>query len=273
MGSRCEPSPNCRKHRMRLPERQVTVTPAFAVRQKPVMISATDHPSRSCPRTMQSKIIASLQVLPQQVYNGRHIEHGRNSSVIAGRMTWRHFGRHTGRGKSQHLTSPDKTSLAELGRYPLQIHFWQHILRFHNKLLRLGSWKLAVFASYGCDDEASALRPQLSAFFDTQPGRLHTCSPVDVTDIVERKKERHRAAFLASDLRSVTSYKSFHPAHAYAQYLSSVRCLVTKYSVCNKFRTVELGIWVAYTAAYCPCAVCAHCLTMISNMQGLDCSY
>ena len=76
--------------------------------------------------------------------------------------------------------------------------------------------KLASLIGVHFDDEASAWRPQ--------PGRVRTHSPVDSSDIVEREKARHRAAFLASDLHTVTLYRTFHPAHAYAQYLTSVRC-------------------------------------------------
>ena len=61
--------------------------------------------------------------------------------------------------------------------------------------------------------------------------------------IVERENERHRAAFLASDLRSVTLYRTFHPAHAYAQYLSSVRCLSNRRLI-SRFRSGCHGLHV-----------------------------
>ena len=136
--------------------------------------------------------------------------------------------------------------LAELGRYPLQIHFWQQILRYHNRFFKLDSVRLskvAKLAGTHFDSEAPAWRPQLSAFLDTQPGRLRASSPVDVAEIVEREKERQRAAYLASDLSSVTQHRTFHPAHAYAQYLSSVRCLSNKRLI-SRFRSGCHGLHV-----------------------------
>ena len=136
--------------------------------------------------------------------------------------------------------------LAELGRHPLQIHFWQQILRYHNRFFKLDSVRLskvAKLAGTHFDSEAPAWRPQLSAFLDTQPGRLRASSPVDVAEIVEREKERHRAAYLASDLSSVTQHRTFHPAHAYAQYLSSVRCLSNKRLI-SRFRSGCHGLHV-----------------------------
>ena len=36
--------------------------------------------------------------------------------------------------------------LAEFGRYPLQIHFWQQVLRYHNRVLKLDNSRLVKIA-------------------------------------------------------------------------------------------------------------------------------
>ena len=120
-------------------------------------------------------------------------------------------------------------------------------MRYHNRIFQLDSLKhlskLAKLLGTYFDDEAAAWRPQLSAFLDTQPGRVRACSPVDVSDIVEREKERLKATFLASDLKSVALYRTFHPAHAYAQYLSIVRCLSNRRLI-SRFRSGCHGLHV-----------------------------
>jgi len=49
--------------------------------------------------------------------------------------------------------------LAELGRFPLQIHFWQQILRYHHKTMGLDSTRLVTLAmmdgfTFGADQSA-----------------------------------------------------------------------------------------------------------------------
>ena len=100
--------------------------------------------------------------------------------------------------------------LAKLGRCPLQTHSWQQVLRYHNSFFKLHSVRLskvAKLAGTNFDSKASAWRPQLTALFDTQPGRSRASPPVDAADIVERETERRRAAFLASNLSSATLLK------------------------------------------------------------------
>ena len=145
----------------------------------------------------------------------------------------------------------DKTAndivLAELGRYPLQIHFWQQIMRYHNRFLKLSTVthlsKTALIAGSQFDSDVAAWRPQFRAFLETQPGQLRVFSELDISAIVDREKARHRAAVCASELSSVTVHRTLHPEYEYAQYLSQVRCLSNRRLI-SRFRSGCHGLHV-----------------------------
>ncbi len=127
--------------------------------------------------------------------------------------------------------------LAEFGRYPLQFHYWQQILRFHNRALRMPSEtprlvqlaliEGAVLQDEGQVSEASTAknwRRSLGAFLSTQPGHPRSFTIPDVPTIVDGLKERYQSALYADDEHSsLALYKSLHPEYKYAQYLSSVQ--------------------------------------------------
>ena len=37
----------------------------------------------------------------------------------------------------KHVSTANEIALAEFGRFPLQVHFWQQILRYHSRLVKL----------------------------------------------------------------------------------------------------------------------------------------
>ncbi len=54
--------------------------------------------------------------------------------------------------------------LAELGRFPLQIHFWQHILRYHHRTIALDNVRLIKLAMVdGFALESDSSQRQLAA--------------------------------------------------------------------------------------------------------------
>ncbi len=50
--------------------------------------------------------------------------------------------------------------LAELGRFPLQVHFWQQILRYHHRTIALDNMhlvKLAMVDGFALDQTAVSI--------------------------------------------------------------------------------------------------------------------
>ena len=90
--------------------------------------------------------------------------------------------------------------LAEFGRYPLQIHFWQQVLRYHNRALKLdGSRPVKIACSEGAvfvdgpvlELRAQGWRPNFTALLTTQLGDPSVFQSLDVTAIIERQKEAY----------------------------------------------------------------------------------
>ena len=135
--------------------------------------------------------------------------------------------------------------LAEFGRYPLQIHFWQQVLRFHNRALKLPDTRLVKLAfvagalltdGHIVELRQKGWRPSVSSFLRTLPGQLRVFQALDVTAIVDGQKESHQAAFLSNqDLTSLTLYRSLQPDYQYAHYLSDVQCFANRRLI-SRFR-------------------------------------
>lgn len=147
--------------------------------------------------------------------------------------------------------------LAEFGRYPLQFHYWQQILRFHNRALRMPSEKPrlvqlalvegAVLQDEGQGSEASAARNwrhSLDAFLSTQPGQPRSFTNLDVSTIVNGLKEGCQSALYADDEHSsLALYKNLQPEYKYAQYLSSVQSFHNR-KLISRFRCGCHGLHV-----------------------------
>ena len=147
--------------------------------------------------------------------------------------------------------------LAEFSRYPLQFHYWQQILRFHNRaltmpsetprLVQLALIEGAVLQDEGQVSEASTAknwRRSLGAFLSTQPGHPRSFTIPDVPTIVDGLKERYQSALYADDEHSsLALYKSLHPEYKYAQYLSSVQRFYNR-KLISRFRCGCHGLHV-----------------------------
>ena len=124
--------------------------------------------------------------------------------------------------------------LAEFGRYPLLIHFWQQVLRYHNRVLKLNNSRLVKIAfSEGAgfvdgrvlEIRAQGWRPNFTALLTTQPGDASMFQSLDVTAIIERQKEAYLSAFLNNEaISTLVLYRSLQPEYRYAHYLSAVQC-------------------------------------------------
>ena len=135
--------------------------------------------------------------------------------------------------------------LAEFGRYPLQIHFWQQILRFHNRVLKLADSRLVKLAFVDgallTDGHIRELRekgwrPSVSSFLSTLPGQFRVFQDLDVSAIVDSQKELYQSAFLSNqDLSSLSLYRSLQPDYQYASYLSDVQSFASRRLI-SRFR-------------------------------------
>lgn len=104
--------------------------------------------------------------------------------------------------------------LAEFGRYPLQIHFWQQILRFHNRALKLPNERLIKIALVDgmelsqvsvegvAEGHDKGWRPNLAEFLAKQPGNLRVLHDLDVPTIVGIQKEMYLSSFLSDESHS-----------------------------------------------------------------------
>ena len=149
--------------------------------------------------------------------------------------------------------------LAEFGRYPLQVHFWQQILRFHNWVLQLDNSRYVKLALvYGAElkdnhvleHQQKGWRSFVSTFLATQPRHPCVFQNLDVSAILDNLKEAHRSALLASDGSTVKFHNSLQLEYNCAAYLSSVQSFDSRRLI-SRFRCgchglhVDTGRWAA----------------------------
>ena len=146
--------------------------------------------------------------------------------------------------------------LAEFGRFPLQIHFWQQILRYHNRVRalpnsRLDNSALIDFWDMNPLHRVEALsgnwRSDVRRFIDTH-GQQIVYDELYISVIVEREKARWVESFLFdTDHDSLqicrTVYKADHSDYRYSDYLSTVRCYPHKRLI-SRFRCGCHGLHV-----------------------------
>ena len=127
------------------------------------------------------------------------------------------------------LVITNQIVLAEFGRFPLQIHFWQQILRYHNRVRALPNSrldKLALIDGYWDSNpphRVEALsgnwRSDVRRFTDTH-GQQIVYDELDISIIVEREKARWVEEFLFdTDHSSLQLYRTVYKAdHSVYQY-------------------------------------------------------
>lgn len=143
--------------------------------------------------------------------------------------------------------------LAEFGRYPLQIRFWQQILRYHNRAVRLPDSRLVKLALVDgaqlqdgnvIDQQKQGWRASVSAFLSEQPSHPRVFQYLDVSAIMDGLREAHQSTFYTrDDLSSLVLYRSLQPDYCYANYLSSVNCFYNK-KLISRFRCGCHGLHV-----------------------------
>ena len=131
--------------------------------------------------------------------------------------------------------------LAELGRFPLQVHFWQHILRYHHRTIALNNArhvKLALFNGFALDQTAvKDICQHLGDFLHGHLGQQQLFHNFDITSVGERAKHQHTFEYFADvQHSSLMLYRTMQPEYKPAEYLSDVKCASNRRPI-SRFRT------------------------------------
>ena len=125
--------------------------------------------------------------------------------------------------------------LAEFGRFPLQIHFWQQVLRYHNRATNLPPTRLVSLALIDglveANDEwfdtyeSGTWRSELDTFLQVQPGKPESLQTVEVASIVKFQQQLFNLSYrVNTGYSSLALYRTIQADHQYAKYLSAVKC-------------------------------------------------
>ena len=129
-------------------------------------------------------------------------------------------------------STSNEVVLAELGRYPLQFHFWQQIFKYFQRMFGLDDTQLVSLAmmdgltfSAGTAgaDKGAEWHEQLNSFL--MKHNLSVFHKLCVEAIIDSAKLQHIEQFNSnSTSSSIVVYRTLQPEYRYAEYLSSVRC-------------------------------------------------
>ena len=142
---------------------------------------------------------------------------------------------------------------AELGRFPLQIHFLQQILRYHHTIrtIALDSVrlvKLAVVGGFAIGQTAVKGSWQRCIgdvlHGHTGSGEQQLFHQFDVAFIIERAKHKHAFEYFTdTKLSTLSFYRTLQPMYRHADHLSAIKCASSRRLV-SRFRTGCHGLQV-----------------------------
>ena len=147
--------------------------------------------------------------------------------------------------------------LAEFGRFPLQVHFWQQILRYHHRVVALDNSRLVKIAMVdGC-----TLSSSQSVTTATNKGWQHYVGSFlkrhsqqlfhsfDIAAVIDREQQWVTFKYFHDDSHSsLLLYRTLQPEYQYAHYLSEVKCFSNR-RLLSRFRSgchglrVDTGRW------------------------------
>ena len=115
------------------------------------------------------------------------------------------------------ICTANETVLAEFGRFPLQVHFWQQILRYHHRVVALDNSRLVKLAMVdGCTLSVS------ESFTAATNTVFHS---FDIAAVIDREKHWVTFKIFHDDSHSsLLLYRTLQPEYKYAHYLSKVKC-------------------------------------------------
>ena len=178
--------------------------------------------------------------------------------------------------------------LADFGRFPLQFHCWQHILRYHNRALHLPNSRLVKLALVGsfyqADGSVFCVEPLsnnwgsgVCRFVENYPGQRAIFGELDVTAILDREKERYLSTYrLSTEHSSLQSYRELNPDDQYAAYLSNISCYpngrtVSRYRCQWSGLRVDTGRFEKLRREHRVCTSCCRCAVEDLHHIMFDC--
>ena len=136
--------------------------------------------------------------------------------------------------------------LAELGRFPLRLHWWQQILRFHNRAHKMSDTRLVKSAFLDSIDSSYLFwTHKVRNWLQQQNTCLNVQLELDITSIIENSKVDYISAYHSSDLISVILYRSLQPEYNIARHLTQEVSLgLQSRRVTSRFRCACHGLQV-----------------------------
>ena len=147
--------------------------------------------------------------------------------------------------------------LAEFGRFPLQVHFWQQILRYHHRVVALDNSRLVKLAIVDCctlsvSESVTAETKKIWQYCVESFLKQHSqqlFQSFDIAAVIDREKHWVTFKFFHDDNHSsLLLYRTLQPEYQYANYLSEVKCFSNRRllsgfrSGCHGLR-VDTGRW------------------------------
>ena len=146
--------------------------------------------------------------------------------------------------------------LTEFGHFPLQVHFWQQILRYHHRTVALDNTRLVKLAmvsscTLGADQSVTTANKgwqcHVGSFLACHSQQL--LHKFDIASVVEREKHWTMFKYFQDDSHSsLALFRTLQPEYVYAQYLSEVKCFSNR-RLLSRFRSgchglrVDTGRW------------------------------
>jgi len=106
-----------------------------------------------------------------------------------------------------------------LGRFPLQVHLWQQILRYHNRTIALDNVRLVKLAMVdGFALHLTAVKDSwqhnLGAFLHGHSGQQQLFHKFDIASFIERAKHQHAFEYFADvQHSSLMLYRTMQPEY------------------------------------------------------------
>ena len=178
--------------------------------------------------------------------------------------------------------------LAEFGRLPLQFHFWQQVLRYHNRAVHLPNDRLVKRALIDnfyqftgnisrVEDLSNNWRSGVRRLVSNHPGQRAILGELDASSILDREKEFYLFNYRNTvEHSSLQTYREMNPHYQYARYLSNISCYPNRRSVsryrcqCSGLR-VDTGRFEQLSRDQRVCPFCHDCSVEDVHHVLFDC--
>ena len=136
--------------------------------------------------------------------------------------------------------------LAEFGRHPLCFHWWQQILRYHNRINSLSDDERLIKCAFveGLHDTSHQFwSHKVQTWLQAQSTALHLEDDLSVSTIINNAKLLYQQTWHQSSSASVARHQQLHQHYQLAPYLSTVKSFKSR-KLISKFRCGCHGLQV-----------------------------